>query len=103
MEDIRLSISEASRVFGINPQTIRRAIKAQKVKYIVVRSRYRLSFASLLSWSQSATSTKNKLAKRGIGQFVQGWKINNRLYSPHPDKVRAMVNPKNTASKNSPS
>lgn len=102
MEDIRLSISEASRIFGISQQTVRRAIKAQQIKYIVVRSRYRLSFMSLLKWSQSATSTRNKLANNGIGQFVNGWKIQNKLFSPHPEKVRASISPKTTPSKNSP-
>lgn len=85
--DIRLTVSEAGRVFGVSQQTIRRAIKAQQVSYIVVRGRYRLSFASLLTWSQQATSTRNKLAKQGIGQYVTQWKIQNRLYSPHPANV----------------
>jgi excisionase family DNA binding protein len=102
MEDIRLSISEASRIFGISQQTVRRAIKSQQLKYIVVRSRYRLSFLSLLKWSQSGTATKNKLANRGIGQFVEGWKITNKLYSPHPDKVKAALSPIPTPQKNSP-
>ena len=91
LSDIRLSISEASKVFGVSQQTIRRAIKAKDVKYIVVRGRYRLSFLSLLEWSQKATSTKNKLAKNGIGQFVEGWKISNKLYSPHPENVKKQL------------
>jgi excisionase family DNA binding protein len=95
--DIRLTVSEAGRVFGVSQQTIRRAIKAQLVKYIVVRGRYRLSFASLLSWSQHATSTRNKLAKQGIGQYVAQWKIQNRLYSPHPDNVKRQINQKSSA------
>ncbi len=90
-QDIRLSISEAGRIFGVNPQTIRRAIKSGNISYIVVRNRYRLSFASLLKWSQMQTSTRNKLAKRGIGQFVQNWAISNKLFAPHPDNVRKQV------------
>lgn len=89
--DIRLTVSEAGRIFGVSEQTIRRAIKSQEVHYIVVRGRYRLSFSSLLSWSQGATSTKNKLAKRGIGQYVAQWKIHNRLYSPHPENVKRQL------------
>ena len=87
MNDIRLSVADAARIFGLSQQTIRRAVKAEKIKYIVVRGRYRLSFFSLLKWSQQATSTKNKLQNKGIGQFVQSWNINNKLYSPHPQNV----------------
>ena len=90
-QDFRLSVSEAALIFGLSQQTIRRAIKANGIKYIVVRGRYRLSFASLLSWSQSATSTKNKLANKGIGQFVDQWKINNRLISPNPENVQQQL------------
>ncbi|MBI2099203.1 helix-turn-helix domain-containing protein [Candidatus Uhrbacteria bacterium] len=81
---IRLSISEAGRIFGVNPQTIRRAIKAREVTYVVVRGRYKLNFESILKWSQKHAGVKNKLQNRGIGQFVSGWKINNPLYSPNP-------------------
>lgn len=91
MKDIRLSISESAKIFGLSQQTIRRALKSQKLKYIVVRGRYRLSFNSLLNWSQQSTTTKNKLARQGLGQFVVNWKINNRLISPHPDNVRKTI------------
>lgn len=82
---IRLSISETARLFGINPQTVRRAIAAKEITYVVVRGRYKLNFESVLKWSQRHTSVKNKLAKSGMGQFVNSWKINNPLYSPNPE------------------
>lgn len=91
MNDIRLSVSEAAKIFGLSQQTIRRALKAKQLKYIVVRGRYRISFFSLLQWSQKSTATKNKLARQGIGQFVKDWEINNRLYSPHPKNVERQV------------
>lgn len=84
---IRVSVSEAARLFGVEPKTIRRAIKAQKLKYIVVQGRYKIHFTSLLEWSQGKATTKNKLANRGIGQYVDKWKIKNKLYSPSPDLV----------------
>lgn len=85
---IRLSVSEAARLFGIDQKTIRRAIKNQEVRYVVVRNRYKINFESLLSWSQKKTTTKNKLAGKGIGQYVDKWKIKNRLYSPNPDSLK---------------
>ena len=86
-ELIRVSISEAARLFGVNSQTIRRALQAQEVTYVVVGGRYKLNFESLVKWSQRRTTIRNKLAKKGIGQFVDKWKIKNPLYSPNPKSV----------------
>ncbi len=84
---IRLSISEAAKIFGIEGKTIRRAIKNNELHYIVVRGRYRLNFDNVLSWSQKRPTVKNKLAAKGIGQYVDKWKISNRLYSPNPQNL----------------
>ena len=84
---IRVSISEAAKLFGVNSQTIRRAIAAQEITYIVVGGRYKVNFESLVKWSQRRTTIKNKLANRGIGQFVNSWKISNPLFSPNPKTV----------------
>ena len=81
-EIIRLSISEAARLFGVSQQTIRRAIKAQEITYIVVGGRYKLNFESLVTWSQQKTTVKNKMNSKGIGQYVDQWKIRSTLYSP---------------------
>ena len=86
-EHIRLSISEAARLFGIDSQTIRRAIKRQEVSYVVTRNRYQLNFESVLKWSQRWPGVKNKLEKRGLGQFVEKWKIKNVLFSPNPQNL----------------
>jgi len=80
--DIRLSVTEAAKLFGVDQITVRRAIKERRLLYIVVRGRYKISFESLLKWSQQRTSVKNKLSKKGIGQYVDKWKITNTLYSP---------------------
>jgi len=81
-EIVRVSISEAARLFGVNPQTIRRAIKSQEVTYVVVAGRYKINFESLVKWSQHKTTVRNKSNTRGIGQYVDKWKIKNTLYSP---------------------
>jgi len=85
---IRLSISEAAKIFGIDAKTIRRAIKAGDLGYIVVRGRYRLNFDNVLTWSQRRPTVGNKLASKGIGQYVDKWKIKNPLYSPNPKNVK---------------
>lgn len=82
---IRLTISQSANMFGINEKTIRRAISNGEVLYIVVRGVYKINFESLLKWSQSRPKLKNKLEKEGIGQFVDHWKIKNKLYSPNPE------------------
>lgn len=87
-EVIRVSISEAARLFGVNPQTIRRAIKDQEITYVVVAGRYKINFESLVKWSQRKTTVRNKSEQKGIGQFVDKWKINNTLFSPSTKLVK---------------
>jgi excisionase family DNA binding protein len=84
---IRLSVSEAAKFFGVDQKTIRRAIKNDEIRYIVVRGRYRILFESLLKWSQSKTTIKNKLQNDGMGQYVDKWKIQNKLFSPNPGLI----------------
>lgn len=86
---IRLSVSEAAKIFGLSAQTIRRAIREQEIRYVVVRGRYRIGFESLLDWSQRHTTTRNKLERKGVGQYVDRWKIRNKLYSPNPTMATA--------------
>lgn len=81
---IRVSVSEAARLFGVSQLTIRRAIKDKEVTYVVVQNRYKISFESLVKWSQRTVTMRNKLETKGIGRFVNSWKIANTLYSPNP-------------------
>lgn len=92
---VRVSVSEAARLFGVNAQTIRRAIAAQELTYAVVAGHYKLNFESLVKWSQKHTTVRNRMNQRGIGQFVGKWKIKNPLFSPNPKTV-----PKEEAEKN---
>lgn len=85
---IRLSVSEAAKLFGISQRTIRRAIKTQEITYVVVQGRYKISFESLLRWSQRTTTVRNKRDGKGIGQFVDQWKIHNKLFSPNPKSIK---------------
>lgn len=85
---IRLSVSEAARMFGVSSMTIRRAIKDQEVTYVVVHGRYKINFESLLRWSQRTTTVRHKRDESGIGQFVEQWKIKNRLFSPNPHGIK---------------
>jgi excisionase family DNA binding protein len=85
---IRVSISEAARLFGVNARTIRRAIAAGGIRYIIVQGRYKINFESLVLWSQRKTTIKHKTERQGIGQFIEQWKIKNPLYSPNiPNQV----------------
>ncbi|MBU1036695.1 helix-turn-helix domain-containing protein [Patescibacteria group bacterium] len=89
---IRVSISEASRLFGVSTKTIRQAIKNQEIRYIVVKNRYKINFESVLRWSQLSTRRKNILSTEGIGKFVEKWKIKNRKYSPNPELIDKLRN-----------
>jgi len=72
---IRVSVSEAARLFGISQQTVRRALKNNAISFIVIGNRYKIDFASLVTWSQSKITVKNKMNGNGIGQFVAKWRI----------------------------
>lgn len=85
---IRLSVSESARLFGVDQQTIRRAIKDQQLLYVVVKGRYKINFESLLKWSQKKPIVKRKLSTSGLGQYVDKWKIKNTLYSPNPQSLK---------------
>ena len=87
LEIVRVSISEAARLFGVSQQTIRRAIKSQEITYIVVAGRYKINFESLVRWSQQKTTVRNKSNTQGIGQFVDKWNISNKLYSPSAKSI----------------
>ncbi len=83
---MRLSISETAKLFGIDARTVRRALKNEELRYIVVRGRYKILFESALKWSQKKVTVRNKSNVNGIGQYVERWKISNKLYSPNPPK-----------------
>jgi len=85
--DVRVSIGEASRLFGIHARTIRRAIALGELRYIVVRGRYKVHFGSLVAWSQRTATVRNKRDAKGIGQWVDQWKISNTKFSPHPPSI----------------
>lgn len=66
-------------MFGVNAQTIRRAIKNGALAYIVVQGRYKVDFESVLHWSQRSVGVRNKVAARGIGKFVQAWRLHETV------------------------
>lgn len=85
---VRVSVSEAGRLFGVTSTTIRQAIKNQELRYIVVRGRYKINFESLVSWSQKNTRRRLKLEQEGVGQYVEKWKIKNKLFSPNQETTK---------------
>src|SRR5438093_1354720 len=87
---IRVSVSEAARLFGVSSKTIRDAIKKQDLRYIVVSERYKINFESLVQWSQRNRKRQQKLENTGIGQFVDKWKMKSTKYSPQ--SPRPMLN-----------
>lgn len=99
---VRVSVSEAARLFGLNPRTIRRAIAVNELTYIVVRGRYKVNFESLVRWSQKKPSIGKKRDTSGIGQYVDQWKIRNVLYSPNPKLIASEASPSTDQPKNNP-
>lgn len=85
---IRITVSEAARLFGVSEKTIRNAIAADDIRYIVVRGRYKINFLSLLKWSQKSTRRRNQMNTQGIGQYIEQWNISNKKYSPSEDLLK---------------
>lgn len=91
MEIVRVSVSEAARLFGISTKTVQRAVAAGEVTYVVISGKYKINFESLVKWSQRRVTVANKLESKGIGQYVQQWRIRNTLYSPNPKQLEQPV------------
>ena len=89
---IRVSISQAANLFGITERTIRTAIRRGELHYVIVRNRYRVSFDSLLAWSQKSTRRRIKRDGQGIGRYVSTWKIRNKKFSPNPKLLNKKTN-----------
>lgn len=81
---LRVSISQAAKLFGVSDRTIRRAVAKGLVRYVIARNRYQLNFESLLSWSQQLPHVAAKRDRLGLGQWVEQWKIRNPKFSPRP-------------------
>ncbi len=79
---IRVSVSQAAKLFGLSEKTIRDAIKSNDLRYVVVKGRYKIDFESIVIWSQKSPLRQAKRDSAGIGRYVDKWKINNQLYFP---------------------
>ena len=86
---IRVSVSEAAKLFGVSSKLIRQAIKSGEVRYILVKGRYKVLFESLVVWSQKTARRSNKLQREGIGQYVDKWRLSATKYSPRPPQKQS--------------
>lgn len=71
---IWLSVSESAKLGGVAQKTIRRAITAKQLKYKIVKDRYLIDLASVITFMTTNTKLKNKLNFNGIGQYVDIWR-----------------------------
>ena len=70
-----LAVSEAAKLGGVTPKTIRRALQEKKIKYKIINNRYLIEFFSVVIFLRSKTKLHNKLDQYGIGQYIDKWKI----------------------------
>jgi hypothetical protein len=64
-----LSVSEISKLCGVQTKTIRRAVQAKEVKYKIIKNRYLIEFASAVLYLHKNTKLKNKFYSYGLGQY----------------------------------
>lgn len=74
-EPLWLSVSEAAKLGGITTKTIRRAIQSKSIKYKLVKERYLIDFASVITFLHSNQKLKNKLNNDGLGRYVIEWNV----------------------------
>ncbi|MCU0680484.1 MAG: helix-turn-helix domain-containing protein [Planctomycetes bacterium] len=76
---IWLSVSEASKIGGVQTKTIRRAIKAgAELRYQIINNRYLIDLRSLILFLHKNIKLENKLHQKGVGQYIEKWKdLNN--------------------------
>jgi len=67
-------MAEAAKLGGIQKRTIKRAIRANAIRYRIVESRYQVDMRSVLLYFFSKKKLWNKLIEFGIGQYVEKWK-----------------------------
>lgn len=82
MQNIFISPSQASRLFGVSERSIRRAIADGYLNYTIEKERYKLDFLDLLKWSEQKPGRSQKRDEIGIGQYVEKWHI------PSEDKLK---------------
>ncbi|MFA6537253.1 MAG: excisionase family DNA-binding protein [Patescibacteria group bacterium] len=71
MPSIKLTISESAKLIGVDNLTIRRALKKNEIRHIIVQGRYKIDLEDLFRWAQAKNSTRKKMNEFGIGQFVK--------------------------------
>lgn len=66
------SVSASAKLAGVDPKTIRRAIKNNStIKYKIIKDRYRIELGSLLQYLNTKTKLRNKLNSQGLGQYLK--------------------------------
>ena len=75
LNPIWISVSQAANIGGVKNKTVRRAIQANKIKYIIVKNRYQIDLASFIIYLHTKTKLKNKLNQYGIGQYINKWRV----------------------------
>jgi len=71
---IWLTMAEAAKLGGIQKRTIKRAVRANAIRYRIVESRYQVDMRATLLYFLSKKKLWNKLIEFGIGQYVEKWK-----------------------------
>ena len=69
-----ISVSEAAKFGGVKTKTIRRALQAGDIRYKIIKNRYLIDFASVITYLLKKTKLKNKLNNYGLGQYIDKWK-----------------------------
>lgn len=71
LNPVWFSVSSSAKIGGVGEKTIRRALKNNSdLTYKIVKDRYQIELGSLLAFLNKNTKLKNKLKKKGLGQYL---------------------------------
>ncbi len=75
IEKTYINIQEASKISGISSNTIRKSLKSNELSYFFEKGKYSLELENFLKWIFQSTRRTNIINTKGMGKFIETWKI----------------------------
>ena len=74
-EKIYINIQEASKISGLSNNTIRKSLKNNELSYFFEKGKYSMEMEKFLKWIFQSQRKINIIKTKGIGKYIETWKI----------------------------
>jgi len=74
-ERIHINLQEASKISGLSNNTIRKSLKSNELSYFFEKGKYSVDMENFLKWIFQSQRKINIIKTKGIGKYIQTWKI----------------------------